>query len=144
MDIESNELPWKLTSPTAALTLALAAFMIFLALLAHLDPFGAARGFGLPLASPGDAGWLHMKGGRDLGIGLALLALVVTGQRRASGLFVLASVLMPVTDALTVVSHGGSLGFALSVHGSAALYCLGLAAALLKNYQRTGFPKRSR
>ena len=132
MNAKSNEMPWKLTSPTAAFTLILVAFMLFLGLRAHLDPFGAAKAFGLPLVSPEDAGWLHTKGGRDLAIGLALLALVVTRQRLASGLFVLASVLMPVTDALTVVSHGASLGFALSVHGSAAVYCVALAATLLK------------
>lgn len=49
----------------------------------------------------------------------------------AAGLFVLASIVMPVVDALTVLKSGASLALALSVHGSAAVYGVVLASALL-------------
>jgi hypothetical protein len=38
----------------------------------------------------------------------------------------------PAIDALTVIGHGmRSVGYALSVHGSAVLYCLALGSWLL-------------
>ncbi len=131
MNTHRNDLPWKLTSPTAVLTLLLGAFMLFLSISTMVDPVAAARGFGLPLSGAEALPWLSVKSGRDLGLGLAFVALVVTRQRLAAGLFVLASIVMPVVDALTVLRGGGSLALALSVHGSAAIYCVCLAAALL-------------
>ncbi|WNG47685.1 DUF4267 domain-containing protein [Archangium minus] len=132
METQRNDLSWKLTSPTALLTLLLGAFMLFLSILSRVDPVGGARGFGLPLSGSEALPWLSIKSGRDLGIGLALVAIVATRQRLAAGLFVLASTVMPVVDALTVLKSGASLALALSVHGSAAVYCVVLASALLR------------
>jgi len=126
-------LSWKLTSPTAAFTLLLGAFMLFLFVRTVLDPAGAATGFGVPFAGEAVVPWLHVKAGRDLGIGLALLGLVLTRQRRATGVFVLATIVMPVVDALTATREGGTpLMLALAIHGSAALYGVILSAALLR------------
>ena len=132
MEATRNELPWKLTSPTALLTLLLGAFMLFLSLNTTLDPQSAARGFGLPLSGSEALPWLSVKSGRDLGIGLAIVGLVLARQRFAAGIFVLASIVAPVVDALTVIRGGTSLALALSVHGSAALFCALLAAGLLR------------
>ena len=134
MEAHRNDLPWKLTSPTALLTLLLGAFMLFLSIRTRIDPVGAARGFGLPLSGDDALPWLSVKSGRDLGLGLAFVALVVARQRLAAGLFVLASMVMPVVDALTVLKGGASLAFALSVHGSAVVYGVVLGAALLLPY----------
>lgn len=123
---------WKLTSPSAVLVAVLASFMLFLGLRAHLDPLGAASGFGLPDASPSILPWLHVKGGRDLGIGLMLVALLLARQRRALGLLIVASVVMPVTDATVIIGQGTSVAYALGVHGSAALYGLLLGSWLLR------------
>lgn len=131
MTTHREELSWKLTSPTAVLTLLLGAFMLFLSINSVMDPVAAARGFGLPLSGNDALPWLSVKSGRDLGIGLAIVALVVARQRLAAGLFVLACMVMPVVDALTVLKGGASLALALSVHGSAAVYVAFLAAALL-------------
>ncbi|MFP2927768.1 DUF4267 domain-containing protein [Pyxidicoccus sp. 3LG] len=133
METHRNDLPWKLTSPTALLTLLLGAFMFFLSINALVDPVGAARGFGLPLSGSEALPWLSVKSGRDLGIGLAIVGLVITRQRLAAGVFVLAAIVMPVVDALTVLKGGASLALALSVHGSAAVYGAILAAALLRS-----------
>jgi len=42
---------WKLTSPSALLAWALAAFMLFLSVRGLFDPVAAADGFGLPIGS---------------------------------------------------------------------------------------------
>ncbi|WP_163991050.1 DUF4267 domain-containing protein [Pyxidicoccus caerfyrddinensis] len=132
METHRNTLSWKLTSPTAVFTLLLGAFMLFLSINSRVDPVSAARGFGLPLSGSEALPWMSVKSGRDLGIGLAIVALVVTRQRLAAGLFVLTSIVMPVVDALTVLKAGASLALALSVHGSAVVYGVVLAAALLR------------
>ncbi|WP_438029588.1 DUF4267 domain-containing protein [Sorangium sp. So ce233] len=131
MESHRNDLPWKLTSPTALLTLLLGSFMLFLSVRAAMDPLGAAHGFGLPISSADAAPWLRVKSGRDLGVALAIFGLVATRQRRAAGVFVLACTVMPVVDALTTWSNGASPALALSVHGSAAACVLVLALALL-------------
>ncbi len=127
------DLPWKLTSPTALLTLLLGAFMLFISINSVLDPTSAAAGFGLPLSGTEAIPWMHVKAGRDLGVGLALVALVVLQQRLAAGAFVLACLVMPTVDALTAMYEGGtSLAMALAVHGSAVAYVVVLAFALLR------------
>ncbi|MCP3141583.1 DUF4267 domain-containing protein [Pyxidicoccus xibeiensis] len=131
METNRNDLSWRLTSPTALLTLLLGAFMLFLSINTMVDRVAAAKGFGLPLSGSEALPWLSVKSGRDLGIGLAIVGLVLARQRLAAGVFVLASIVMPVVDALTVLKSGASLAFALSVHGSAAVYCGILAAGLL-------------
>ncbi|NOK08763.1 DUF4267 domain-containing protein [Corallococcus exercitus] len=132
MSPNPSPLSWKLTSPTALFTLLLGAFMLFLSLRAALDPVSAARGFGLADSGSEVIPWLYVKAGRDLGLALAMFALVAIRQRKAAGVFVLACVVMPTVDALTVLHGGASLAFALAVHGSAAAYGVVLAAALLR------------
>ncbi|QSQ21745.1 DUF4267 domain-containing protein [Pyxidicoccus parkwayensis] len=132
METTRNDLSWKLTSPTALFTLLLGAFMFFLSINTMIDPVSAGHGFGIPFSGSEALPWLSVKSGRDLGIGLAIVGLVLTRQRLAAGVFVLATVVMPVVDALTVLKAGASLAFALSVHGSAAVYGVFLGAALLR------------
>lgn len=115
------------------LSWVLVAFMLFLSVRATLDPASAADGFGLPLTGPDAVLWLRIKAGRDLGIGLMLSAVLLQRQRRVAGAVIVASVAMPMVDALTVIGHGArSVGYALGVHGSAVLYGLLLGAALLR------------
>ena len=132
METNHTALSWKLTSPTALLTLVLGAFMLFLSINTTLHPLSAGQGFGIPSTGADALPWLSVKAGRDLGIALALFGLVFTRQRLAAGVFVLATIVMPVVDALTVVRAGTSLTYALCVHGSAALFGVLLGAALLR------------
>jgi uncharacterized protein DUF4267 len=133
LNATSTPSTWKLTSPTAVLSWALVVFLLFLSALAALDPVGAADGFGLPMTGLDAVPWLRIKAGRDLGIALMLAVVLLQRQRRLVGAVTLASVAMPVVDALTVISHGArSVGYALGVHGSALLYCLLLGMALLR------------
>lgn len=132
METHRTHMSWKLTSPTALLTLLLGAFMLFLSINGALNPVSAAKGFGLPISSADAIPWLRVKAGRDLGLGLAILGLVATRQRLAAGVFVLACVAPPVVDAMTAWIAGGTpLALALAIHGSAAVFGLVLGAALL-------------
>jgi hypothetical protein len=123
---------WKLTSPSALLAWALAAFMLFLSVRGLLDPAGAADGFGLPIRSADAIPWLRIKADRDLSLGLILVVLILGRWRRLFGGVALVSAVSPTIDALTVIGHGmRSVAYALSVHGSAVVYCLALGAWLL-------------
>jgi hypothetical protein len=123
---------WKLTSPSALLAWALAAFLLFLSVRGLLDPVGAADGFGLPIRSDGALPWLRIKADRDLTLGLILVVLILQRLRRLFGMVALVSAVSPTIDALTVIGHGmRSIGYALSVHGSAVVYCLALGAWLV-------------
>jgi hypothetical protein len=106
--------------------------MLFLYVYTVADPAGAATAYGIPLSSLGDIHCMYTKAGRDLGVGVALTALLLARERRALGVFVLAATLMPLADFLIVTSQTGRLMFALGVHGSAAVYTFLLGLALLR------------
>ena len=123
---------WKLTSPSALFAWALAAFLLFLSVRALFDPVGAADGFGVPISGADALTWVRIKADRDLGLGLILVAVILGRHRRLFGAVALVSAVSPVIDALSVIGHGvRSVGYALSVHGSAVLYCLALGSWLL-------------
>lgn len=88
----------------------------------------AAPGFGI--VDP--EGYYVVKGVRDIGYALTALILILLKQRRALGWVVLADAIIPIGDAVAVVTHGGTLGQALTVHGSAAVLVLITAALLLR------------
>ena len=98
------------------------AFMLFLGVRGMVDPISAAHGFGIDLASPLDAFYLHVKADRDLAIGAMLLALLLYRRPTPLALFVGASTIAPVLDCLLVaLEPRGHAGYALAVHGSAAV-----------------------
>lgn len=101
----------------------LVAFMLLLAVLGFVQPIDAAHGFGIDLASPLDAFYLHVKADRDLAIGASFLALLLHRRAMPLALFTGACTLAPVIDCLLVASDPrGHVGYALAVHGSAAIY----------------------
>ncbi|GAA3668717.1 uncharacterized protein DUF4267 [Lentzea atacamensis] len=89
---------------------------------------GAAAGFGIVDPS----GYYVVKGVRDLAYGLTALILLLLKQRRALGWVVLADSIIPIGDCLAVITSGGSVGYALAVHGSAAVLVLLTAGLLLR------------
>jgi hemerythrin-like domain-containing protein len=102
-----------------------------------LDPSGTAPGFGLPSWPSGDAaGWMNIKGARDLGTGLAVLALLARGKREALGLVMLAFSTIPAGDMLTVLSRHGSKATAFGVHGLTAAAVLASGVLLLRAARR--------
>jgi hypothetical protein len=120
----------------------LVAFLLLLAVGGFFDPLGAAHGFGIDLAAPADAFYLHVKGDRDLALALTLLALLVYRRPAPLALFVAAACIAPVIDASLVASDPrGHVGYALAVHGSAAAYGI-VTAALLWRAARNGASER--
>ncbi|MEV6240837.1 DUF4267 domain-containing protein [Lentzea sp. NPDC051838] len=93
-----------------------------------LNGHGAAAGFGVVDPS----GYYVVKGVRDLAYGLTALILLLLKQRRALGWVVLADAIIPIGDCLAVITSGGPLSIALSVHGSAAVLVLLTAGLLLR------------
>jgi hypothetical protein len=99
------------------------AFMLFLGVFGMVDPIGAAHGFGIDLASPLDAFYLHVKADRDLAIGAIFLALMLYRRPAPLTLLIGAATIAPVLDCLLVaLDPRGHAGYALAVHGSAAAY----------------------
>ena len=96
-----------------------------------LAPGKAAAGFGV--APPTDTDpYLAVKGVRDIGSGLVLLALLASGQRRAVGVTLLAASAIPIGDALVVLDHHGSPATAYGVHGATAAIMLAAAGTLVR------------
>ncbi|MEV0535453.1 DUF4267 domain-containing protein [Kitasatospora sp. NPDC050463] len=100
-------------------------------------PESTASGFGLPEWPRGEAAeFLSTKGIRDLASGIAPLVLLATGQRRALGWLLLVDALIPLDDAVTLLTHHGSVATAFGVHGAAAVV-VAVTAALLLTERRT-------
>ncbi|MFB9626482.1 DUF4267 domain-containing protein [Nonomuraea helvata] len=118
-----------------------------MALLVVLAPFifglnflfngpGAASGFGItPWPEGGAEGYFIVKGVRDLTVALTALTLLLRGHRRTLGIAILIATLMPLGDAYAVVTHGGTLVQALTIHVSAAVVMLIGAVLLLTEKQ---------
>ncbi|WP_051469087.1 DUF4267 domain-containing protein [Actinomadura oligospora] len=94
----------------------------------------AADGFGIKPWPTGNAtGYFDVKGFRDLAIGGAVFTLLALRQHRALAWIMLFDLLLPVGDMLTVMTHGGTVAFALAVHGSAAaLLALGVVLQFIR------------
>jgi len=115
------------------LAAVLGLFLLFLALRGFVAPAEAARGFGIPVVDLPDLFYLRVKADRDLSSAAALFLLIALRERRGLGAFVGAATVQPLCDlALSLADARGHVGYALAVHGSAALYCAVLAALLLR------------
>ncbi|MGW1997965.1 DUF4267 domain-containing protein [Embleya sp. NPDC001921] len=107
------------------------AFIIYVGLAYLFAPQSTASGFGLPTRPEDErTGFLAVKGVRDIGTGLVMLALLLAGHRRALGWTMLAMSFIPAGDMTVVLGNDGSAATALGVHGPTA--CLvALTAGLL-------------
>ncbi|NUR83233.1 MAG: DUF4267 domain-containing protein [Nonomuraea sp.] len=106
-----------------------------------LAPQSMAPNFGLP-SWPLDqgAGFLAVKGIRDLVSGLVIIAVMATGNRRVLGWVVLVAAITPLGDMLIVLLSGGDPATAFGVHGATAAAVV-LAAGLLLSGTRTTSPQ---
>lgn len=115
------------------LSVVLAGFLFVLAARGLLAPAAAARGFGVAVEHPGDLFYILVKGDRDLSSALAVTVLLLAGERRALGLFVLVSTVQPVLDFwLSAHDSRGHVGYAFAIHMSAAFYGWFLGWRLLR------------
>ena len=98
------------------------------------DPAAASRGFGMPDSpspSTGCAGWLAVKGVRDIVSGLFVFLLMAGGPPRLLGEFLLVASLIAFGDAAIVLRSGGSRTAAFGVHGVTALVIIAAGATLI-------------
>ncbi|MFD0350229.1 DUF4267 domain-containing protein [Kitasatospora aburaviensis] len=99
-------------------------------------PESMASNFGLPEWPHGEAAaFFDVKGVRDISTGIGVLALLATGHRRALGWLLLADALVPLDDAINVLSHHGSAAAAYGIHGATAA-AVALTGALLLTERR--------
>lgn len=136
---------------TTLLALLSAAAPLYFGLNFLLDPAGAPDGYGIEPWPTGNAdGYFVVKAGRDIAAAAVMFLLLGLGQRRVLGWVVLLNAMIPIGDGLAVITHGGTVATALTVHGSALAFVLLTAAFLLTERPRVaesttagGSPARS-
>ncbi|MEU1391943.1 MULTISPECIES: DUF4267 domain-containing protein [unclassified Nonomuraea] len=129
------------TTVGAVLAFVGALFIGYVGVSYLLAPQSMAPNFGLPSWPHGEgAGFLAVKGVRDLASGLVILAVLMTGNRRVLGWVMLAAALTPIGDMFIVLLSGGDPVTAFGVHGTTAAAVV-LAGGLLLSGSRTGSPQ---
>ncbi|MGW2146244.1 DUF4267 domain-containing protein [Nonomuraea bangladeshensis] len=127
----STKLPSRATIGTV-LSVIGALFIAYVGVMYLLAPQSMAPDFGLPTWPQGEgAGFLAVKGIRDVASGLVIIAVALTGNRRVLGWVMLATALTPIGDMFIVLSSGGAPATAFGVHGATALAVLAAGALLL-------------
>ena len=90
-----------------------------------------ATGFGLPQLPAREArGWWQVKGVRDIVSGVLLIVAIITARADLWWLMLVFS-LIPLGDALVVLTNGGSKSAAFGIHGATAVAMI-IAALLLE------------
>jgi hypothetical protein len=117
------------TAYTLAVVLDL--FCVFLGYRFLFQPAAAAAGYGVPARPDGDAGaYLSIKGVRDGAFGLVGLALLAFAGAEAEAWFMLCVAVVPLSDTLIVLRHGGTKAVAFGIHFATAVIVL-ISAGLL-------------
>jgi hypothetical protein len=124
-----------MTTTTIGYTLAglIAAAIIFIGARFLVAPRIAAAGYGVQpdLSQPSVGAYLSVKGIRDIASGLFVAILLVAGATHLAGWVILAATIIPIADAIIVLTHGGPKSIAFGVHGVTAAVMLVTAALLL-------------
>ena len=104
--------------------------IIVLGLRFLLQPRQATLDFGV--AADNLRALTEIKGARDITSGVVLLVVLASAGRATFGWALVAAAITPTADALIVLTNGGKLAKALSVHGltAALLIAAGLVLAL--------------
>jgi len=98
----------------------IAAGIIYIGINYLLVPEKSAASFGLAEIPTGTTAFFEIKGGRDIGVGLVLVAAMLAGGHHLVGWVVLAEAIMPVFDMLIILRHRGSRAAAFGIHGATA------------------------
>ncbi|MCL2429826.1 MAG: DUF4267 domain-containing protein [Alphaproteobacteria bacterium] len=107
----------------------IAAAIIFIGCRFIFAPSVAAAGYGVSAADP--RAYLFAKGTRDIASGLFTAMLIANGAAHTLGWFMLIATLIPLSDALIVLHHGGSRTIAFGIHGATAVAMLIISGLLL-------------
>jgi len=116
----------------AALVVAIAGcvFILFIGARFLLAPRVALAGFGV--TEDRTRALTSIKGVRDITSGIVPLVVLAVAGPHAFGWALVAAAITPIGDAIIVVTNGGTLRHALSIHGATAavLIAAGLVLAL--------------
>lgn len=106
-------------------------FILFIGARFLITPSIATAGFGV--AEDRRRAFTSIKGIRDITSGIVPLVVLLTAGPHVFGWVLVAAAITPIGDAIVVVTNGGSLRQALSVHGATAvvLIAAGLVLALV-------------
>ena len=118
-------------SPLYWLTAAFAAGIAAIGLLALLVPIHAASMFGVPVKSVDAASWVRIAGVRDIAYGAVMGSLLAFREKRAAGLLILLSIIIPAGDAFSVLAATG-MCFQVFFHGSSVIFMAVLGIFLLR------------
>ena len=123
--------PLRKNSPLFWLTLLVPAAIILLGINFIVNPAGASAGFGIPINDAAAFPFMWVKGIRDIFSGVAVLAFLLRGDRRAAATVYAIAIFIPIGDGLVILSH---LGFAppIFMHWGTALYMMIVAGLLFK------------
>jgi hypothetical protein len=114
------------------LPIAPAVALVLLGLVLIVAPRLGAAIFGLPAPEGAAGGYVVAIGVRDIAFGLYILALAWFSGRRAVGIILALTVLIPIGDILVLLVHTGlSSPWQLALHGASGLYMAGAAAWVL-------------
>jgi hypothetical protein len=117
---------------TVALVIAVLGclFILFIGARFLLAPGVALAGFGVPEDRP--RALTSIKGVRDITSGIVPLVVLAVAGPQVFGWALVAAAITPVGDAIIVITDGGTLRHALSIHGATAavLIVAGLILAL--------------
>ena len=114
------------------IAIAPAVALIVLGLVLIVAPRLGAAIFGLPAPERVGIGYVVAIGIRDLAFGLYILCLAWFSGRRAVGIVLAITVLIPIGDILVLFGHTGlSSSWQLALHGASGLYMAGAAAWVL-------------
>ena len=96
-----------------------------------LNPIGASAAYGIPIHDPASFPFMWIKGIRDIFSGLAILAFLLRGDRRATATLYAIAIFIPICDGLVILAH---IGFAppMFIHWGTAIYMIVVAAILHK------------
>jgi hypothetical protein len=110
---------------------AIGIISIGIAYLAKAETNAVIVGFGLPRLLEKDArGWWQVKGVRDIVSGLLIIVAIFTARADLWWLMLVLS-LIPLGDALVVLTNGGRKSAAFGIHGATAAAMI-IAALLLE------------
>ena len=98
-----------------------------------LAPSTAAAGYGVPVEQEtARAGaYLAAKGVRDIASGFFVFILIAFQAPHILGWIIVAATIIPIVDAVIVLTHNGSKATAYGVHGATAAVMLVTAGLLL-------------
>jgi hypothetical protein len=123
----------------AAAVLMLAGIFLLIAAVFLFAPKLGAAVFGIPTEEAGGLDYVRALALRDLALGLYLLGLLRFSSRRAIGIVLAATLVIPAGDLLLILAwHGLSSPGYLLLHGASGACVAAVAIRLLRPRHRAG------